>query len=64
MNNNPLISIIPSAKLAAVSDALEITFGNSSVEDFEHLNNGYSGAQVYKVTVNGGFYLDFRNDLS
>jgi thiamine kinase-like enzyme len=44
-------------KLAAVSDALEITFGNSSVEDFEHLNNGYSGAQVYKVTVNGGFYL-------
>nr|WP_294947539.1 phosphotransferase [uncultured Mucilaginibacter sp.] len=49
--------MIPEEKKAALTRALNDTFGINDFEDISHLNAGLSSALVYKITVLGKPYL-------
>lgn len=55
--NNSLLAILPPHKLPAVENALQQTFGTTTVASIELMTRGLSPALVYKIGVNDKAYI-------
>jgi len=57
MQSSFLPSLIPAGKIAAVENALQQTFNTTDVTHMESLAGGLSDSMVYKMALNGQWYV-------